>query len=77
MKFDLIQFFDGTYTPRSVEITTVSVDWGYKWTDNFADLIEQYKEKCSKENTKESYITLKFLIYSRLTFHHQISLLFF
>jgi len=57
MKFDLIQFFDGTYIPRSVEITTVSVDWGYKWTDNFADLIEQYKEKFSKENKNESYIT--------------------
>ena len=56
MKFDLIQFFDATYTSRPVEITTVPVDWGYKWTDNFADLIEQYKENCSKENTNESYI---------------------
>ena len=45
-------------TSRPVEITTVPVDWGYKWTDNFADLIEQYKENCSKENTNESYITL-------------------
>jgi hypothetical protein len=46
------------YTPRPVEITTISVDWGYKWADKFANLIEQYKETRSKENTNESYITL-------------------
>ena len=53
-----VQFLDGTYTPRPVEITNISVDWGYKWPDKFANLIEQYKEKCSKENTNESYVTL-------------------
>ena len=53
-----VQFFDGTYTPRLVEITTISVDWGYKWADKFTNLIEQYKEKRNKENTNESYITL-------------------
>ena len=53
-----VPFFDGTYTPRPVEITTISVDWGYKWADKFANLIEQYKETRSKENTNELYITL-------------------
>jgi hypothetical protein len=53
-----VQFFDGTYTSRPVEITTISVDWDYKLADKFANLIEQYKEKRSKEYTNESYITL-------------------
>ena len=55
-----VKFLDGTYIPRPVEITTISVDWGYKWADKFANLIEKYKEKCSKENTNESYIIIKF-----------------
>ena len=49
-----VQFFDGTYTPWPVETTAVSV----AWSDKFADLIEQYKKNCSKENKNESYITL-------------------
>ena len=32
-------------SPLPVEITTISVEWGYKWADKFANLIEVQKRK--------------------------------
>jgi hypothetical protein len=41
---DAMQNFDGVHTQCLSEMTEITVDWGYKWEEKFADLIVQFKE---------------------------------
>jgi hypothetical protein len=46
---DTIQNFGGVQTQCLSEMTEITIDWGYKWEDKFADLIVQFKENRNKK----------------------------
>ena len=55
---DDIPYFCPINAKAQIEITTLEIDWGYKYEEKYADLIEQFRKNLSKENGKEPFITL-------------------
>jgi hypothetical protein len=53
---DAFQQFTNIYNPCLVEFNEIEIDWGYKWEERFADLMEQFKANRNKKT--ESYIVL-------------------
>jgi hypothetical protein len=55
---DDIPYFCPINAKSQIEITTVEIDWGFKYEEKYADLIEQYRKNLSKDTGKEPFITL-------------------
>ena len=44
LRSSFLKFLADDTIQRLTEISKITIDWGYKWEDKFADLIVQFKE---------------------------------